>query len=144
IAAARGHRAAAGTLLETSSSQLHQAARDKLRLLGVSDDDLRRVLRTGRPEPSITLMAPVDGLVAEKMVKRGSPVMANQPLLRLASLDPIWVLVHVYEQDMALVHPGLEAYVRFPYLAGEPRRGTVTFIEPSLDEGTRTVQVRIV
>ncbi len=144
IAAARGHRAAAGTLLETSSNELHQAARDKLRLLGVSDDDLRRVLRTGRPEAAITLVAPADGLVAEKMVKRGSPVMANQPILRLASLDPIWVLVHVYEQDMALVHPGLEALVSFPYLTGEPRRGTVTFIEPSLDEGTRTVQVRIV
>lgn len=143
IAAAKGRRLAEGTPLERTSGELQSAARDKLRALGVGDEDLRRVLRTGKPEAALVIPAPAGGVVAEKMVKRGSPVMANQPMLRLASLDPIWIEAHVYEQDASLVHVGLEARVTFPYLPGEPRRGTVTFIEPALDEETRTVRVRI-
>lgn len=143
IAAIRGQREAVGTMLEKSAKELRSAAYEKLRLLGVSDEELRQVLRSGKPEPAITLTSPIDGLVASKMVSRGSPVMANQPMLRLAVLDPVWVLAHIYEQDLALVEVGQEAMVTFPYLEGGPRRGTVTFLEPALDESTRTLRVRI-
>lgn len=143
IAATRGQRQAAGTMLETSARELRSAAYEKLKLLGVSDEELRQVLRSGKPEPAITLTSPIDGLVADKLVSRGSPVMASQPMLRLATLDPVWVLVHVYEQDLSLIEVGLEAVVTLPYLEGGPRRGVVTFIEPALDETTRTQRVRI-
>lgn len=143
IAAAKGRRLAEGTPLERTSGELQKAALDKLRALGVSDEDLRRILRTGRPEPALVMHAPVGGVVADKMVKRGSPVMANQPMLRLASLDPIWIESHVYEEDASLVTVGMQAEVSFPYRPGEPRTGTVTFIEPALDEATRTLRVRI-
>lgn len=143
LAAAKGHGAATGTMLEASASDLHKAAREKLRALGVSDEDLRRLGRGGEPIPTLTLRAPVDGVVAEKMVKRGSPVMANQPMLRIGGLDPIWVEAHVYEQDAALIRVGLDVAVSFPYVAGEPRHGAITFIEPVIDAETRTVRVRV-
>ncbi|MCC6622897.1 MAG: efflux RND transporter periplasmic adaptor subunit [Deltaproteobacteria bacterium] len=143
IAAARGRRQAEGTPLEASTGQLKSAALEKLRALGVGDEDIKRVLRTGRPEPAIVISAPEGGVVAERMVGRGSPVMANQPMMRLASLDPIWVEAHIYEQDAALVHVGLEAVVTFPYLGGVEKRGLVTFIEPVIDEATRTMRVRV-
>jgi len=143
LAAAKGHGAATGTMLEASASDLHKAAREKLKSLGVSEEDVRRLGRSGEPIPTLTLRAPVDGVVAEKMVKRGSPVMANQPMLRLGSLDPIWVEAHVYEQDAALVRVGLDAAVSFPYVPGEARRGAITFIEPVVDGETRTVRVRV-
>ncbi len=143
LAAAKGRRLAEGTPLAESSGQLQTAARDKLRALGVSDEDLRQILRSGKPEPALVIRAPFDGVIAEKMVKRGSPVMMNQPILRIGTLDPMWVEAHVYEQDSSLVHLGLEAEVEFPYLRGGPRKGTVTFIEPTLDEETRTMRLRI-
>lgn len=147
IAASKGQRQAAGTMLETSARELRSAAYEKLKLLGVSDEELRQVLRSGKPEPAITLTSPIDGLVADKLVSRGSPVMASQPMLKLATLDPVWVLVHVYEQDLSLIEVGMEAVVTLPYLSdldAAPRRGVVTFIEPALDETTRTQRVRIV
>ena len=79
--------------------QLLDAARQKLRLLGLSDQDIRAIENSDSVGSDLTLRSPVSGYVLEKTVLSGQYVGADQNLFTIADLSTIWVLADVYEQD---------------------------------------------
>jgi Cu(I)/Ag(I) efflux system membrane fusion protein len=64
-------------------------------------------------------------------------------LFDIADLSRLWVLADVYESDLPLVRLGMEGELTVPYLPGKSWRGPVTYINPMVEEKTRTVKVRI-
>ncbi len=133
-AAFGGSRAAAPTLT------LADAARQRLLSWGVTEEQVARVARTGRPVNPLPVRSPANGVVVEKSIVAGSPFAPGQVLIAIARIDPIWIEARIYEADLPLVHVGLAARVED---AGGTRRGRVTFVAPSLDEGSRTGVARI-
>lgn len=120
------------------------AARQRLRLLGVPDDEIARLERERHASTRVTLRAPVGGTVLERLVSEGQSVSADTPLLTLADLSHVWVLADLYELDFGQVHVG-DAVEFAP--DGQPGRhlsGRVDFIAPTLSASTRTQQVRVV
>jgi Cu(I)/Ag(I) efflux system membrane fusion protein len=132
-----------GAALGDASRDLVAAARTRLRLWGVGEDDLAELDRTGRAREAVPIRAPMAGVVAEKNVVLGSAFVTGQVLYRIAGLDPVWVIASVPQSDLSQVRVGAPARVRDPNHDRPARRGTISFVSPSLDSLTRTGEVRI-
>lgn len=122
---------------------LLDAARQRMRLAGMTDDQIRRVESTGKVAPRLTLVAPIAGVVSELNVREGMTVTAGTPMFRINGLHRIWVHAEVPENLTPLVRPGNLVEARTPSLPEHTFRGKVSAILPEVDPGTRTVKARI-
>lgn len=119
------------------------ASRTKLRLLGILDSQIAEIEKTRNPTDHLTIYAPLGGTVIEKDVRVGQYVTAGDQLYRIANLDPIWLYLNLYEFDIAWVRFGQSVDVAFEAFPGEAFTGSVMFIDPFLDDATRTIRVRV-
>ncbi len=120
-----------------------ESTRTKLRLLGILDEQIAEIEKSRKTTTHLTIYAPIGGTVIEKDVRVGQYVSAGDQLYRIADFDPIWLYLNIYEYDVAWVRFGQPVEVTLEAFAGETFRGTVTFIDPFLDDATRTIRVRV-
>jgi len=122
-------------LRKAKADQARSAA--QLRALGVSASD---------PSVSVALRAQISGVVVERNVLVGQEVRADQatPLLTISSLDTIWILGDLYEQDLALVEPDAPVTITVPAYPSETFSGRIANIGEIVDPTSRTVKVRCV
>jgi membrane fusion protein, copper/silver efflux system len=120
------------------------AARQRLRLLDVSDAQIDAVLRSGRAQRTVTLVAQSAGVVSEKHVTQGQAVQAGMPLYTLTDLSELWVEVQLRAADAGSVHEGTIASVTFSGVTGAPITGRVAYVYPTVGEATRTLAARVV
>ncbi|PZM77123.1 MAG: hypothetical protein DKT66_28195 [Candidatus Melainabacteria bacterium] len=90
---------------------------------------------------TLQLRSPIYGTVIERLVNPGAGVEAGKPLLTVANTSTLWVIASVPEREMSGVHIGSKAKV---VLQEKTIAGTVSFIDPRLNEDTRTSRVRII
>ena len=124
-------------------ASLRVSALTKLKFFDISTGQIAELERTGQPSKTLRILAPMDGVVVEKMVVQGQMVDPGMKLYRLADLGLVWVQAQIYEQDLTYLKLGQEATVTLSYLADREFRGRVTYIYPNVDEKTRTAQVRM-
>ena len=118
-------------------------SRLKLKQWGVTDEQIDRVLKTGKVEDRITLYSPIAGTVTEKMVVEGSFVNKGDVLYRVANLDSVWVNLDIYEYELLWVQYGQQVAFMAEAYPGQKFNGIVTFVSPVLNDETRTVKVRV-
>lgn len=128
-------RRAAGAALE--------AARERLRLLGLPDDEVTRLERQSRPTRAVSVRTPFSGTVLERLATAGAYVSTGTPLYRVANLRSLWLQLDAYEDDLSRLSVGQAVRVAVDALPGEEFEGEVTFIEPTVDARRRTAQVRV-
>ncbi len=119
------------------------AARTRLRLLGILPDQLTQIEKSRKVSTHLTIFAPIGGTVIEKTIRAGQYVKEGDMLYRIADLDPIWLYLDVYEYDLAWVRYGQPVEVTLEAYPAEIFRGVVVFIDPYLDDKSRTVKVRV-
>ena len=124
-------------------SQLTETALQRLRNWEISEDQIERLRREGKPQENLLLKSPADGVVLEKTAIQGMQFVAGAALYRIADLSMLWLIVDVFEQDLNLVRPGQDAHITVNAFPGEEFHGRVAFIYPTLNAQTRTAQVRI-
>jgi len=122
---------------------LKASARQKLSLYDISEDQITELEKTRQPQRALSIRAPIDGVVVEKMAVQGQRAEAGMKLYRLADLSIVWVQSQIYEQDLVYIKLGQEAEVSLSYLPDRKFRGRVTYIYPTVDEKTRTARVRM-
>lgn len=122
---------------------LVSAARRRLSYWDISADQIARLEQTGEITKTLTLAAPITGVVLDKAVVEGQSVEAGMKLYRLASLSSVWLEGDVFEQDLAAVRPGAPARVEFASYPGRTWSGRVTFVSPIVDSMSRTTRVRV-
>ena len=127
-----------------SADALASAARDRLRLWGVSASQIAELEKSGKPELALTYRSPITGTVLQKMVVQGQYVTEGAELYLLADLSSVWLVAQVYENELGRLRVGQPASATLSALSGEVLQGRITFIEPVLDAQTRTGRVRIV
>jgi Cu(I)/Ag(I) efflux system membrane fusion protein len=120
-----------------------EASRAKLRLLGILPEQIESIEKSRKIQTHLTLYSPIGGTVVEKSVRVGQYVKEGDPLYRIADLDPIWLYIDVYESDLSWVRYGQSVQVSLEAYPNEAFQGTVTFIDPFLDDKSRTVKVRV-
>jgi len=136
-------RKAGGVQNGPVTSDLERDARLRLELLGVATEDVEAIAKAGVPQRAINVRAPVRGYVARKAVLRGLYVQSGAELFQLADLSTVWVLVDVYESEISRVSLGQKAVLELSAYPGEKFTGTVQFIYPALNTGSRTLQARL-
>lgn len=124
-------------------ASLKTSALTKLRFFDISAAQIAELDRTREPTKTLSILAPRDGFVVEKMVVQGQMVDPGMKLYRLADLGLVWVQAQIYEQDLAYIKLGQEATVTLSYLPDREFRGRVTYVYPNVDEKTRTARVRM-
>ena len=120
-----------------------ESVREKLRLLGILPEQVEEIERTKKTSDHLVIYAPIGGTVIEKNIREGQYVSLGDTLYRIADFDPIWLYLDIYEYDLAWVQYGQNVEVTVEAYPGEVFQGTVTFIDPFLNDETRTVRVRV-
>jgi Cu(I)/Ag(I) efflux system membrane fusion protein len=122
---------------------LAQAARQRLALLGMSEDEIAAVEREGRVRNRFTMRSPINGVVAELGVREGMTVMPGAALFRLVDLSTVWVNAEVPEAQAALLRPGAPVQARVAAYPGRAFEGRVGALLPEVNATTRTLRARI-
>jgi RND family efflux transporter MFP subunit len=126
-----------------SSESLYQAARRRLELWDVGDDQISELERSGRPQRALTLHSPAAGFVLARNAYPKQRVTPDTELYQIADLSSVWVIADIYEYEAPEVKLGQSATVTLSYLPGRGYRGKVAYIYPQLDSTTRTLKARI-
>ena len=122
---------------------LVDAARQRMRLAGMSDEQIRRVEASGSVQARMSVSSPVSGVVTELAAREGMTVMAGAPLFRLNGLSTVWVNAEIPEALAAQVRPGAAVEARTTALPGSVFTGKVSAILPEVNPSTRTIKARI-
>jgi len=132
-------------MAETSASiaSLLDGARQRMRLAGMTDDQIRLVESTGKVHSRLTVTAPIGGVVAELNAREGMTVMSGGPLFRINGLGTVWVNAEVSEAQASMVRPGNPVEARASALPGEVFKGRVSAILPEVSPATRTLKARV-
>lgn len=125
-----------------SMQQLVAASTARLRNWDITDAQSAASGVTGSAQ-RVTFRAPVSGVVLEKKAVQGMRFSAGEPLYQIADLASVWVIAEVPEQDIGQVRLGSRTRVTVDAYPDRAFDGRVTFIYPTLDSATRTVQVRM-
>lgn len=126
-----------------NSGDLVAAARRRLQLWDISEGQINEILRTGRVRRTLTLFAPVSGVVVEKKLLQGQATMAGEALYTIADLSNVWVDVQLREADAAAVSAGSAAAIEVTGLPGRSFNGRVTYVYPTLDSVSRAIRARV-
>ncbi len=132
------------SILKSTAQATLAAARDKLRLYGLSDDQINEIESLREIPDHISILAPAGGVVVDKHVNEGMYVQTGMRLYTIADLSELWAFFDAYESDLPWIK--LNQDVKFTSLSfpGEIFRAKIDFIDPILDPKTRTVKVRAV
>jgi Cu(I)/Ag(I) efflux system membrane fusion protein len=124
-------------------STLAAAARRRLALWNVTEDQIDEVERKGTAQRRVVLRAPRGGELAEKMVTEGQAVQAGDNLFLIADRSVLWVDLAVFESDARVLRVGTPVSLRTDATPGRTFRGRVSFIQPRVDEKSRTLTARV-
>ena len=119
------------------------SARQRLKLMGVKDEQIAALVKAGEPNIRLPIYTPLSGIVIDKVVQQGQYVNIGDTLFNIADLSTVWVEVEVYENEFPNIKIGQMVDLLSQSYPGKTFRGRVTFIYPFLDPKTRTVKVRV-
>ena len=119
------------------------ASRQKLQLLGLTNEQIAEIEDRGAPSDRVTIFSPISGVVIAKSAVEGNYVKTGSKLFDVVGLDKVWVKLDVYETEVAMIQYGQNVTFTTAALPGHEFSGAVAFIDPIVDEKTRTVRVRL-
>ena len=132
----------AAVKLRTAEVDL-STAREKLILLGLTERRVDSLRSPSQITSEIALTAPVSGTITSRSINPNEVVEANKELMKVTNLSTVWVIAQVYEKDLSHLRVGSGASVTSDAYPGRLFRGRVAYIDPNIDQQTRTVPVRI-
>lgn len=130
--------------LKLGQRTLQDAAKARLRSLGMSDAQIEDIRDDKDLKNQVDVLAPQNGYVTSLKVREGMFVQPNMLVLSLTDLSSIWVIVEIYEDQANWVTAGQKAEMTLQYLPGKIWAGTVDYVYPTVDPKSRTVRVRLV
>ncbi len=127
----------------STSASLLNATRERLRLWGLTGEQIAEIERSGQVRDHITFYSPIGGIVVKLEAREGLYVKAGMNLFTVADLTHVWADLNAYESDLAWLRYAQEVEFQVEAYPGETFKGTLAFIDPLLDPVTRTVKVRV-
>lgn len=118
-------------------------ALERLKLWGVPQSEIDRLKKSGKAKRSVTFDSPVDGFIINKTAIRGMYITPEMELYHIADLSRIWIIVTLYEYDVAVISVGDEAEIQLPYDPDKSFKGKISYIYPEIELETRTAKARI-
>jgi Cu(I)/Ag(I) efflux system membrane fusion protein len=126
-----------------SVEQLIDAAKMRLKLWNVSDQEIAELEKNRRPSDQLVLRSPFDGVVDEVMGRPGMNVKTGDKLVSVLDLSNLWIWAEFYENEVGLLKPGQHIEVNLPAFPNQTFQGQIAVINPVIDAMKRTARVRI-
>src|SRR5438067_4213524 len=123
--------------------RLIQAAKRRLQLWNVTDEQIAELEKTRKPFDTLTLLSPFRGVVQSVPVEQGKNVKVGDMLVEVADLSLVWVWAEFYETELSMLKVSQTIDITTKSYPGEKFQGTISLINPFLDERKRTARVRI-
>ncbi|MFD2099689.1 efflux RND transporter periplasmic adaptor subunit [Flagellimonas iocasae] len=132
------------TALKLKSTQpaLYTAVRNKLKLWKLSESQINQIETSGKVVENFPVYANVSGVVSSIMVEEGDYVKTGSPLVKVANLNSVWAIFDAYENQLALFKKGQTLEVSTKSYPNETFQATISFVDPLLNNSTRTLEVR--
>ncbi len=131
------------SVVRDATEAMVEAAREKLRLWGLTPEQIKGVEQRGTAADHVTIYAPTGGIVIQKNAQEGMYVKTGSRIYTIADLSQVWVSLDAYESDLQWLKYGQTVTFTAESYPGETFAGTISFIHPVLNEATRTVKVRV-
>jgi RND family efflux transporter MFP subunit len=125
------------------SDSLYEAARRRLELFDISDQQIKDLEKRGSAIKALTIYAPTNGFVTMRNAFPKQRVTPETELYQIADLSTVWAIADIYEYEAPEIKIGQSATMTLSYYPGKPFRGLVSYISPQVDPATRTLKVRI-
>ena len=125
------------------AESLLRAARARLELWDISEEQIQKLEETGEVTRTMTLYSPLEGFVTQRNLYPRVYVTPEAELYEVADLSTMWVYVDIYEYEVSYVQVGQAATMRLSYFPEKTYSGRVTYVYPTLDPKTRTIRVRL-
>lgn len=116
---------------------------EKLQLLGLLDKQIERIKARGTPSDYLTIYAPVGGVVTQRHANEGEYVQEGTKIYTIVDLSQVWVYLDAYESDIPWLRYGQQVEFTTESHPGKTFPGTIVFIDPVLNQKTRTSRVRL-
>jgi Cu(I)/Ag(I) efflux system membrane fusion protein len=129
-------------LLVNDAQAMLNAAKERLRLWDISDEQIKKIETTGKPIRTLTVYSPVSGYVLQKMAVQGMRVMPGEKLFDVVDLSSVWIVADIYEYELPLIKVGQTARIGLSYFPGKDFSSKVDYIYPALSSETRTAKAR--
>jgi len=141
--AASQNSTATSELVRSTTRDTLTAAREKLRLFGITPEQITAVEDGSFNSDRLTIFAPIGGVVTHLAVREGDYVQTGAPIATIADLSRLWLDMEAYESQLPLLRWGQRVTFTVEAHPGETFEGRISFIEPMVDERTRTAAVRV-
>ena len=127
-----------------SSQTAMEAARNKLRILGLTDEDIATFQEKRRINPETTIFAPIAGTVVQRKIGPGQYVNAgaSDPVYVIGDLSTVWMTAFVRETDCANISVGQEVTFNVLALPGRTLPARLNYVATAIDPATRRLLVR--
>jgi len=126
-----------------AGDSLADVAKTKMRLLGLTEQQVTDLVEKKQTTDRVTLYSPISGTVIEKSIVEKASFKAGDALYRIANLDSVWVYLEIYEYDLPWVRYGQQVRITAQAIPGRTFDGVVTFVQPVVNEQSRTVRVPV-
>src|SRR5882757_2577767 len=140
---------AQATLIQAQNDQRSaetalEAARNKLRILGLTDDDVATFRQKGRINPETTIFSPIAGTVVQRKIGPGQYISAgaSDPVFVIGDLSTVWLTAFVRETEASVVSVGQEIAFNVLALPGRALTARISYVAAAIDPATRRLLVR--
>jgi Cu(I)/Ag(I) efflux system membrane fusion protein len=130
-------------VLGAQHDRLIEGARQRLRRLGLSNEQIAQLRPDAATNFTTQVSAPIGGTVVTRAVVEGQYVKEGDKLFEIADLSQMWFRFEVYEQDLPFIKVGDVVRVSSPALGTRTYEGPITFIDPNINQETRSARVRV-
>ncbi len=121
-----------------------EAVRNRLRILGLSDEAIAAFQDKGRINPETTIVAPIEGTVVQRKIGPGQYVNAgaSDPVYVIGDLSTVWLTAFVRETDASTVAAGQDIVFKVLALPDRDLRARIDYVAAAIDPTTRRLMVR--
>ena len=130
--------------LKESQPALYNAVRNKLKFWKLSDNQINQIESSGKVSENFPVYANVSGVVTQKMVQEGDYVEKGMGLFKIANLSKVWAVFDAYESQISNLKEGQSLEISVNALKNQKLSGKISFIDPILNNASRTVEVRVI
>jgi cobalt-zinc-cadmium efflux system membrane fusion protein len=121
-----------------------EAARNRLRILGFSDDAITAFQDKGRIDPETKVYAPIAGTVVQRKVGPGQYIQtgATDPVYIIGDLSTVWLTAYVRESEVGSIGLGQEISFTVLSAPGKVYKARIDYVAAAIDPATRRLLVR--
>ncbi|MCF7791070.1 MAG: efflux RND transporter periplasmic adaptor subunit [Victivallales bacterium] len=127
------------SFLKTYSSVLN-----KMRVLGFTKNQINKIMKRGKIKDTVVVYAPINGTILKKNIVEGQYFKKGDPFFEISDLTQLWLDLDAYEMDLPFLRYGQKVVFTVDGLPGKEFEGEIVFIEPVLDDKTRTAKARVI